>query len=106
MEEELEKLDRWADDKRTTLRSVLDELDLEVKELKKTARNAPNLPEKLEKQKKLRQLEVKRDEAWHFFDIASREIDEKKESLLDDISRRMQQKITKENIFEIRWRLK
>jgi len=49
---------------------------------------------------------LKRDEAWRSFDAASREIDQKKEMLLDDIGRRLQQHISEECIFEIRWRLK
>ncbi len=106
LDEEVEKLDRWAEDRRSALKGVLDELDTEVKENKKAARIAPNLPDKLELQKKQRNLEMKRDEAWRSFDAASREIDQKKETLLDDIARRLQQSISEETIFEIRWRLK
>jgi len=105
LDEEVEKLDRWAEDRRSALKSALDDLDAEVKENKKAARIAANLPEKLELQKKQRSLEQKRDEAWRSFDAASREIDQKKEVLLDDISNRLQQRISEEMIFEIRWRL-
>ena len=106
MDEEVEKLDRWAEDRRSALKTALDDLDSEIKEHKKAARIAPNLPDKLELQKKLRGMELKRDEVWRSFDTASREIDLKKETLLDDIGRRLQQQISEETIFEIRWRLK
>jgi|GEM_PF-781704 len=75
---EMDKLDRWAEDRRAGLKAELEELDQEIKETKKAARLAPNLPEKLERQKELRKLETKRDEAWHSYDEASREIDRQK----------------------------
>src|SRR3990167_3530145 len=71
-EAEMDKLDRWAEDRRVSLQAELDELDEMIKETKKAARLAPNLPEKLERQRALRQLESKRTEAWKAFDEASR----------------------------------
>ncbi len=65
---EMDKLDRWAEDRRAALKAELEELDQAIKETKKSARLAPNLPEKLERQRKLRGLETKRDEAWRAYD--------------------------------------
>ena len=103
---EMEKLDRWADDRRTALKAELEELDQEIKETKKSARLAPNLPEKLELQRKLRGLETKRDEAWRAYDTASRDIDRQKDALLDEISRRLEQKTECNPLFLLRWTLK
>jgi hypothetical protein len=64
-----------------------------------------NLPEKLERQKELRKLETKRDEAWHSYDQASREIDRRKDALLDEISHRLGQKTERETLFTLRWRV-
>ena len=105
-EVEMEKLDRWADDRRGTLKAELDELDQLIKDGKKSARLAPNLPEKLQLQRKLRGMETKRDEAWRNYDAASREIDRQKDALLDDISQRLQQKSECQALFMIRWQLK
>jgi len=102
---EMEKLDRWADDRRNSLRNILSELDDAIKQMKKDARLAPNLPTKLELQRKLRQLESKRNDAWKDFDESSREIDRQKDSLLDDISRRLEQKIERQELFTIRWHI-
>jgi hypothetical protein len=102
---EMEKLDHWADDRRTTLKGELDELDLAIKDTKKAARLAPNLPEKLELQRRLRTMEGKRDEAWRAYDAASRDIDRQKDSLLDEIGRRLSQKTACETLFTLRWRL-
>ena len=102
---EMEKLDHWAEDRRRTLKSDLDELDQAIKDAKKAARLAPNLPEKLELQRKLRGLETKRDEAWRAYDAASRDIDRQKDNLLDEISRRLSQQARIETLFTIRWSL-
>jgi superfamily II DNA or RNA helicase len=103
---EMEKLDRWADDRRAALKAELEELDQEIKETKKSARMAPNLPEKLELQRKLRGLETKRDEAWRAYDAGSRDIDRQKDALLDEISRRLEQKTECKTLFTLRWSLK
>jgi ERCC4-related helicase len=102
---EMDKLDHWAEDRRASLKAELDELDETIKETKKAARLAPNLPEKLERQRALRQLESKRTEAWKTFDEASREIDRQKDALLDEISRRLEQKLEQEPLFTLRWTL-
>lgn len=102
---EIDKLDRWAEDRRTSLQAELDELDETIKETRKAARLAPNLPEKLEKQQSLRKLEAKRDEAWRNYDAASRELDKKKDELLDEISTRLNQNTSTEKLFVIRWKL-
>lgn len=102
---EIEKLDRWAEDRRKSLKGVLDELDIQIKEMKKSARLAPNLPTKLDLQRQLRQLEGKRNEAWKEFDQASREIEQQKDTLLDEISRKLSQSSEHEELFFIRWTL-
>jgi hypothetical protein len=103
---EMDKLDRWAEDRRAALKADLEELDLSIKDAKKSARLAPNLPEKLEIQRSLRGLETKRDEAWRAYDTASRDVDRQKDALLDEISRRLEQKTSSDTLFTLRWRVK
>jgi hypothetical protein len=105
-EAEIEKLDRWADDRRASLRAELAELDEALKEAKKLARFAPNLPEKLARQRAVRQLDEKRDSAWRTYDQASREIDRAKDALLDEISQRLEQRIEQTPLFVLRWMVK
>lgn len=102
---EMDKLDRWVEDRRASLKAALEELDEALKAAKRAARLAPNLPEKLERQREVRGLEAKRDQAWRDYDQASREVDRKKEALLDDIGRRMEQRSDMDVLFTIRWRL-
>jgi hypothetical protein len=103
---EMDKLDRWAEDRRSTLKVELAELDDTLKEARKAARLAPTLPDKLERQREVRSLEAKRDEAWRDYDQASREVDRQKDALLDEISRRLEQIIEQEPLFSFQWSLK
>jgi predicted nucleic acid-binding Zn-ribbon protein len=102
---EIEKLEHWAEDRRTTLKSELDELDEALKTGRKSARTAPTLPEKLERQREVRKLETRRDEAWRAFDEATRTLDKQKDTLLDDIAKRLEQHVERETLFTIRWRI-
>lgn len=102
---EMSKLERWAEDLRASLKSELDETEAALKEARKAARLAPTLPEKVGRQRLVRSLETKRDEAWREYDRAGRDLDAKKESLLDDISRRLEQTANEQELFTIRWHI-
>jgi hypothetical protein len=102
---EMDKLDRWAEDQRRSLKADLDDLDAKIKETKREARSAPNLPTKLDLQRQLRQFEAKRNDAWKAYDEASREVEHRKDGLLDEISQKLNQKTQTEELFMIRWKL-
>ncbi len=105
-EAEMDKLDAWADDKRVALKTNLKDLEDQIKELKKQARLASSLPEKIELQKKARSLEPKRDQAWQSYEASAHDIENKKDSLLDNVEARLAQHINEQQIFTIRWTLK
>ncbi|POZ59437.1 helicase (Snf2/Rad54 family) [Dehalococcoides mccartyi] len=104
-EEEMDKLNHWAEDKRKSLKTALKEYDDQIAELKKQARIAPNLPEKLEIQKKVRKLDKRRNESWHEYDDAAAEIEKKKDSLIDQVEKQLHQNIEEEHLFTVRWKL-
>lgn len=104
-EEEMEKLNRWASDKRASLKTQLKDYDDEISELKKQARTARNLPEKLAMQKKIRNLDKKRDEAWKEYDEAARGVERQKDDLIDRVETRLQQDLQEETLFTVRWKL-
>jgi len=88
-DEEMDKLDRWADDKRAGLRADLKEHDDKLKDLKRDVRQAATLPDKLAFQKQIRQVEGARDEAWRAYDAEARQVEVAKESLIDDVEARL-----------------
>ena len=104
-DQEMDKLDRWADDKRKTLKSQLKKLDGAIKDLKRQVRGSSNLPEKIALLRKAKKLELRRDEAWRAYDKAAKEIDAKKDSLLDEIESRLEQSVAEERLFTIEWRV-
>lgn len=104
-DEEMEKLEKWAEDRRVTLKVVLKEQDELIKELKKEARRAHSLPDKLGLQKKIRDLQKKRDEAWRSYDDAARTIEEQKDELIDKVEKQLKRNTFSKELFTIRWGL-
>lgn len=102
---ELDKLDRWGEDQRATLKLELRELEDQIRNVKRSARNAANLPEKLKFEREKRQLDTKRDEAWKEYELAARNIETKKDALMDEVENRMQQQVSEKELFTIRWRV-
>ncbi|MBU1864569.1 MAG: hypothetical protein KKH94_12990, partial [Candidatus Omnitrophica bacterium] len=102
-ETELDKMDKWAEDRRESLRVDLKDTEDRVKELKKQARLASNLPEKLKLEKERRQLETKRDAAWRAYEQEAKVIESKKDGLIDEIERKLKPRINEETLFMIRW---
>tara|TARA_Y100001937_G_C7135104_1_gene339515 strand:+ start:353 stop:3214 length:2862 start_codon:yes stop_codon:yes gene_type:complete len=102
-EQEMEKLDNWADDKRKGLKLNLKDLDAQIKDLKRQIRGSKNLPEKLAFQRKAQKLEKQRDDAWREYDEQARDVEHKKDSLLDIIEAKLQMNTSEQHIFSIRW---
>ena len=59
-EQEVEKLDAWADDLKLGLEQEIKGIDAEIKDVRRTAATSPTLEEKLAHQKQQRELETKR----------------------------------------------
>lgn len=103
---ELEKLDKWSEDRRSSLKATLKELDDQIKDFKKRARIAPNLPEKLKIERERQRIESDRDKAWREYDEAAKEIEQGKDRLIDEIEKKLQQSLSTTELFTIRWKIK
>jgi len=104
-DEEIDKLDNWAEDKRVGLKADLKDIDEEIKAIKKEVRQTGNLPDKLALQRKARMLEAKRDEAWRAYDAAAKDIEVQKDGLLDQVEERLAQAVSDEELFAIRFQV-
>ena len=100
---ELDKLDKWGEDKRSSLKVTLKDLDEQIKELKKQARVAANLPEKLKLEKERKKRESERDTAWREYDSAAKEIDRAKDQLIEAIEAKLSQDIIEQELFLVSW---
>ncbi len=105
-DQEIDKLDAWAEDKRAGLKADLKDLDDQIKALKKEVRQTGNLPDKLALQRKARTLETMRDGAWRAYDEAAKEIETQKDGLLDQVEQRLGQDVSNEPLFAIRFEIK
>ncbi len=102
-DEEMDKLDKWAEDKRAGLKFAFKEFEEEIKALKKEARQTGNLPDKLALQRKVKTFEQKRDEAWREYDASARRLEAQKDALLDEVEERLRQQVAEEHLFTIRY---
>ena len=98
-DEEMEKLDRWAEDRRAGLKFELKEFDEQLKALKKQVRQTGNLPDKLALQRQARELEGQRDAAWRSYDEAAKHVEIEKDDLLDRVEAQLAQSVVTEDLF-------
>lgn len=104
-DEELDKLEGWADDMKSALEFDIKELDRTIKEARRTSALAATLEEKLACQKRIKELESQRNSKRKSLFDAQDEIDERKSSLIGDVEERLQQNIEMTEMFAIRWSL-
>jgi len=102
-DDEVDKLDKWSEDKRKGLKAELKDYDDQIAILKKEARLAANLPDKLTIQKKLRDLDKKRDVAWKTYDEEAKQIEKQKDTLIDSVEKKLKQTKEEKTLFTLRW---
>lgn len=102
---EVEKLDKWAEDMKRALELDLKRLDIEIKTEKTNAKKILNLEEKLEAQRNIKEMEKKRNEMRKRLFEAQDDVDDRKERLLQDIEKKLIQQSTVEELFTIRWKV-
>lgn len=76
-----------------------------IKDAEKIARATGNLTDKVKAEKEKRQLYNKRDEAFKEYEQAARDIDKRKENLIDDVEKRLEQEVCDEELFTIHWQV-
>jgi hypothetical protein len=104
-EEEVDKLERWAEDVKFALERELRELDTLIKAAKKTSKSAVALAEKLEAQKQIKTLEAKRNNKRRQLFEAQDDVDRKRAELIEEIERQLQTKTSIKPVFTLRWTL-
>jgi hypothetical protein len=104
-EEEVDKLDRWADDMKLALEHDIKLLNNEIKVARKEAKTKVVLAEKLTAQKLIKSLEQQlHAKRKQLFD-AQDEVDRQRTKLIDDIERQLQTSADRDTLFTIRWQL-
>jgi len=105
-EEEMEKLDRWAEDRKRGLEQELKVLKGEITIIKKTARMQGSLDEKVVLQRKAKDLETQLTKKRRELFEAEDEIDRQKEELLTTVEARLKQRCDTRRLFIVQWEVR
>jgi len=98
-----EQLERWAEDMVVAAEKELGDTKEQIKALNRQARHATTVDEQHELQEKIKDLEKKkRRQRQRIFDVED-EIVEKRDTLIDALEQRMQQRTSVTPLFTIRW---
>lgn len=102
---EVEKLDNWADDVKKSIELELRKLDIEIKTAKTNAKKIINLEEKLKAQREIKDWEKKRNEMRKKLFETQDDVELKKEKLLESVEARLNQKSNIDTLFTINWKV-
>jgi len=102
-EEEITKLDTWADDLKESIERSIKERDKEIRQVRKDAKLAPTLEEKLELQKKQKKLEAQRNKDRRELFEKQDEVDVRREEMISSIEERLTKQIKDRRLFSIQW---
>ena len=105
-QDEVNKIDGWAEDLKVGLEREIKELDRQIKEARRGATAALSLEEKLAGQKQVRVLESQRSQKRRSLFEAQDEVDKRREELIEEIEGKLKQNSTLEKLFCVRWSLK
>lgn len=98
-----ERLEKWAEDMVLAVEKELRDTKEQIKALGRQARQAATVEEQHRIQEKIKDLEKKkRRQRQRIFNVED-EIMEKRDSLIDALEKRMQQRTQTEPLFTIRW---
>lgn len=101
--EEMDKLERWADDLKHGLEMELKDLDTEIKQVSKEAKLAVALEEKVVLHRRKKDLETERSRKRRELYETQDEIDSKKEQLISEVEARLAQTVERTPLFSLRW---
>jgi hypothetical protein len=105
MNEERERLEKWADDMILSAEKELKDIKAQLRESNRQSRQAATTQEQYALQNKIRDLEQRqRRQRQRIFEIED-EIIEKRNQLIGALEKRMKQKTHSESLFTIRWRV-
>jgi hypothetical protein len=102
-DEEVDKLEKWSEDVRNSIKYEIKELDKEIKTKKTEARKLLNLEQKVKEQRIIKDLEKKLAEKRYNQYQNEDDIEHRKDKLLDEVEQRLKQQTTEIELFIIRW---
>lgn len=104
-DQEVQKLDAWADDLKLGLEQEIKIIDAEIKDVRLTAATSPTLEEKLSHQKRQRELEAKRTKLRRELFARHDEVESQRNNLISQLEVQLQQQVVERPLFTIEWEL-
>ena len=104
-DQEIIKLDGWADDLKNGLEVEIKEIDKAIKEARNSATIAASLQDKLNWQKTQRELEMKRTKLRRELFDRQDEIDMQRNELIGQLEGQLEQQVQVKKLFEIEWEI-
>lgn len=104
-EQEVQKLDAWADDLKLGIEQEIKEIDRQIKEVRRTAASSPTLEEKLSWQKQQRELEAKRTKLRRELFNRQDAIESERNELINQLEDKLQQEVQEQTLFTVEWEL-
>ncbi|WP_322405513.1 SNF2-related protein [Massilia luteola] len=104
-EQEVQKLDAWADDLKLGIEQEIKEIDRQIKEVRRTAAGAPTLEEKLSWQKRQRELESARTKLRRDLFNKQDEIEAQRNDIINQLEGQLKQQVNEQPLFCIEWEL-
>jgi ERCC4-related helicase len=104
-EQEVQKLDAWADDLKLGLEQEIKQIDADIKEIRRTAATAVTLEEKLGYQKQQRELESKRSRLRRELFARQDDIEAERNTLIEQLEVQLQQQVITQPLFTLEWEL-
>ena len=104
-DDEVDKLEKWSEDVRNSIKFEIKELDKEIKSRKTEARKLLNLEQKVKEQRIIKDLEKKLAEKRFNQYQNEDDIEQRKDNLLDEVEQRLKQQTTEQVLFTIKWKI-
>lgn len=105
LQHEVNKLNRWAEDRIYLVEKELKDTKLRIKELTRQAAQTNETIEQLDIQKRIRDLEKRqRRQRQEIFD-AEDQIKEQRDGMIEEIEKRMHRSFNEKPVFIVRWKI-
>ncbi len=105
LQNEVSKLNKWADDRIFIAEKELRDIKQRIKELTRQAAQASEPAEQLDIQKKIQEQERKQRKHRQLIFDAEDQILDQRDKMISEIEKRMMRNLKRKNIFTIKWKL-
>ena len=106
IDEENQKISRWAEDQTYALEQELRDIKRRIKEKERAFSNETDANIRLEQQKEIQSLQRQMKQKRQALFTLEDEIDERRHSLIQQIEASLNQTVTEEKLFTINWKIK